>query len=95
MNTKAQQINEALTHVSAIMKAVYDRQKCRLEYGNEDYESVKRFTEFTREYHRILPGMEYIYIYDSDGYLLYAVNVTADSVLTAIAELMELISRKF
>ena len=95
MNTKAQQINEALTHVSAIMTAANTRQKCRLEYRNENYESVKRFTEFTRERLGILPGMEYIYVYDSDGYLLYAVNVTADSVLTAIAELMDLISRKF
>ena len=43
-----------------------------------------------------MPGSEYIYIREVDtGALLYAVEVTGDSVITALSELMDLLSRKF
>ena len=49
-----------------------------------------------RSYHHITPGDEYFWIFDGvTGDLLYTVNVTGDSVLTAASELMNLLARKF
>lgn len=94
--SKIEKMTEVLTHVSEIMKIANPTKKIHFEYAKEDSESVKRFSDFHRKYHGILPGMEFVYVYDDEfGGLLYAVNVTADSVLTATYELMELISRKF
>jgi len=62
-------------------------------YRRETDESVNDFTEWARKYHGILPGEEYFYVWK--GQLLYAVNVSADSYLTAADELMGLLARKF
>lgn len=62
-------------------------------------ESIATFTDFQRRYHGLLPGEEVFIIWDevdkkaSD--LLYVVNVTGDSILTAGCELMTLVAKKF
>jgi hypothetical protein len=67
-----------------------------IAYARETPESVADFTEWQRELKRIYAGNEYFHIWDGrDGSLLYAVNVTSDSLLTAASELMQLIARKF
>ena len=38
---------------------------------------------------------EYIFIFDNEGNKLYSIDVTADSVLTALSELMNLLARKY
>ena len=38
---------------------------------------------------------EYIFIFDNEGNRLYSVNVSADNVLTALSELMSLLSKKY
>ena len=49
-----------------------------------------------RQYHHLVPGGEYFWIWEREtGDLLYTVNVTGDSVLTAASELMDLLARKF
>jgi hypothetical protein len=67
-----------------------------------DAESIADFTEWERERNELFIGHEYFLIWEvPDPYaidpfhLLYAVNVSADSVLTAVSELMNLVSRKF
>lgn len=62
-------------------------------YREETETSVNDFTEYARQHHKIFPGEEYFFIWR--GKLLYVVNVTADSPLTAAKELMDLIARKF
>ena len=63
-----------------------------------DY-NIDRFDTWTQQRFGLLTGEEYIFIYraNDDGPIeyLYAVNVTADSTLTAGAELFALLSRKF
>ena len=64
-------------------------------YRKETEESWQAFDEFKRAMHGIYPGGEFIYVFDEDGHLLYAVDVTSDSPLTAFAELTSLLARKF
>lgn len=52
------------------------------------------FDDWTIAYHGILSEEEYIFIIE-DNHLLYALNVTADSVLCALSELMQLLVNKF
>lgn len=53
-------------------------------------------TEWERRYHTVISGDEYFWIWEREtGDLLYTINVTGDSVLTAASELMNLLARKF
>ena len=53
-------------------------------------------TEWERKHHQIVRNDEYFWIWEREtGDLLYTINVTGDSVLTAASELMNLLARKF
>ena len=54
----------------------------------------EKYGEWNTKYLGLLEGEEY-FLVSLDDNLLYAVNVTGDSVLTAFSELMNLLSRKF
>lgn len=67
----------------------------RTEYVGAD-EHPEGMDEEDRRMHGIVEGDEYILVRsDVNGRVLYAVNVSADSVLTAISELMKLLAQKF
>lgn len=57
-------------------------------------ESIKTYTDWQRTYNHLLTGEEYFIIWDGPS-LLYAVNVSGDSALTAAEELMHLVASKF
>lgn len=69
------------------------------EFVND--EVMECFSSFARTHHGIFIGSEMFFIWentdnaDEPKRLLYAKDVTADSVLTAASELMNLCSRKF
>jgi len=95
---KKHAINWGLSRISDIL--IHEDEKKGLNwdltYRKETEETVKKLTDWERRYHRIMPGGEYVYIREVDtGDLLYAIEVTGDSVLTALSEVMELLSRKF
>lgn len=53
-------------------------------------------TEWERKYHQIVRNDEYFWIWEREtGDLLYTINVTGDSLVTAASELMNLLARKF
>ena len=74
-----------------------------IEYVNVTDDNVDRYTDWQRKRNGIGTGNEYFIVWDenpdwdapSGRDLLYAVNVTYDSILTAASELMNLLSRKF
>ena len=72
------------------------RQDITVTYDRPDAETIKRYTDFQREDHHILTGSEYFLIWEEETmHLLYVKDVTADSALTALSELMCLAARKF
>lgn len=70
------------------------RQDITVRYTKIGDGNIYRYNDFQRRYHGILTGNEYFMI-EEPGALLYAVNVTGDSLMTAAAELMALVGKKF
>ena len=94
--TKTQQLYDWLMAIERNINAMVPARFLHLAYFRETEYSVKRFSSFQRQYYGIMTGDEYIYVTnDTNGELLYAVNVTGDAVLTAVWEVMGLLSRKF
>lgn len=55
---------------------------------------VHQYGEWETKYLNLIDNEEYFFVY-YEGNLLYAVNVTADSTLTAVYELFDLLAKKF
>ena len=51
-------------------------------------------SDWTKQYLQLIDGEDYFFIYVG-GRLMYAVNVTGDSILTAIQELITKLAAKF
>ena len=67
-----------------------------VSYDRPDSETISRYTEYQRKYHQITTGSEYFLFWEDETmHLLYVKDVTADSALTAAAELMWLAAKKF
>ena len=65
-------------------------------YDRPDSETISRYTEYQRKYHQITTGSEYFLFWEEETmHLLYVKDVTADSALTAAAEMMWMAAKKF
>ena len=81
----------------------YGRRKdIQITFYEVDEEVLEAFTEHERSKHHLLTGDEVFFIFEvpdphaiDPQHLLYTKCVTADNVLTAAAELMDLVSKKF
>ena len=83
-------------YCKSIVREFGRRKDVTITYDRPDDQTINRYTEYQREYHHIMTGSEYFLIWEEEtGHLLYVKDVTADSALTAAAELMCLVSRKF
>ena len=67
-----------------------------ITYDRPTEETISRYTEYQQEYHRIHTGNEYFLFWEEETmHLLYVKDVSADSALTAAAEMMWLAAKKF
>ena len=71
-------------------------------YMKPDGQTIQEFTDWQRQRNHIHEGFEYFLVWDyspswdtDESELLYAVDVSMDSLLTAAWELFELLSKKF
>ena len=65
-------------------------------YDSPNSDTISRYTEYQRHYHQIMTGNEYFLFWDEETmHLLYVKDVTADSALTAAAEMVWLAAKKF
>lgn len=84
--------------MTQLIKAFGRRNDITVEYSRCTAEEIAaKFTEWERKYYGIRASDEYFLVYENPAEgksLLYAVNVSGDSELTAAAELMDLASRK-
>lgn len=65
-------------------------------YDRPDSETISRYTEYQRKHHQIVTGSEYFLFWEEETmHLLYVKDVTADSALTAAAEMMWMAAKKF
>lgn len=97
MNVMDLSKQERMDHIAqCVMDMVnaHIKRSIGIAWRKETAESVKSYTEYGRKRFGILSGGEYFFI-SRGSELLYVVDVTADSDLTAAHELMDLIARKF
>lgn len=97
-----------MERITALIKIATDIMSMEHAYGRRndivitfrkvDDEYLEEFSEWSRQYHGIRTGEELFFIWEpieNGRSLLYTVNVTGDSLLTAAEELMDLVSKKF
>ena len=85
-----------------LLKYVRPERNLGITYIKPNAETIEQFSVWRRMYYHINTGSEYFLVWDysPDGEmdepdLLYSVDVSADSLLTAAHELMDLIAKKF
>lgn len=93
MTQRHQALKDIAARIESMIRAHGRRHDITIRFTRIGEGNINRYTDFQRQYHRIVTGDEYFMIDDPDG-LLYAVNVSGDSNMTAASELMELVSRK-
>lgn len=72
------------------------RKDITVTYDRPDKTTISRYTEYQRKHHQIVTGSEYFLFWEEKtGHLLYVKDVTADSALTAAAEMVWLAAKKF
>ena len=92
-----------IAHQMEGMARVYGRrQDIEITFDCLTDESITGFTDWERIQKALIPGDEYFFVWETPApdstephHLLYAVNVSMDSYLTAIYELTSLLFKKF
>lgn len=97
---------ENLSHIAIeiekLVRSFGRRKDISVTFSRLTDESITEFSDWNRNRFHLHAGEEFFFVWETsrpdvaDIYgLLYAVNVTADSLLTAASELMNLVARKF
>lgn len=94
MENRTENMRGIAAEIESMIRKYSRRQDIAIRYEAPDADSISGYTDFQRRYHGIVTGDEYFMVADPDG-LLYTVNVTGDSLMTAASELMALAARKF
>ena len=71
----------------------WQKKKFNLQFGGSEYFFIYKCEKLEAPTENEQPG--YIYYHPTKDELLYVVNITADSYLTAVKELMTLLANKF
>lgn len=93
--TKAEKITFGIAKIQEILAIVNPEKKWDIKYLKMDSATIQLITNWNKERFGFHIGGEYIVIWDDEGYMLYAENVNADSVLTTLSVLMDKLSWKF
>lgn len=95
--TRDERMDELLEHVNSILHRIHPKRELWVDYIKLDDENIKRFSDWTRKRLGLLPCGERLIISEGTHMenVLYAVDISADSELTAMDELFHLLSYKF
>ena len=93
--TKAEIMEELLGLAKNMLYIINPKKQWKIEYLVFGPENRNRFTDWDMIRNLLRDGMEYVCIWDDEGYLLYTINVSADSVTWIMRELFTLIGDKF
>lgn len=92
MDTRMLSFQNVANSIEAMVNRYID-EPIVITYEKLTEDSGKPYSDWDRQRFQLRSGEEYFLIRRRT--LLYAVNVTSDSILTAAHELMDLIARKF
>lgn len=93
--TKAEIMTDLLAKAEEMLAIMNPKKKWHLEYFKVGSDDEILLSEWEKTYHRIRNNDEYIMVFDADWYLLYAINVSANSAKWNMAVLFNLIGDKF
>lgn len=91
---KKLEIEFGIRKIQEILCYINSKKKWTIEYIKEKDPEIL-FTEWQIKYHKIFPNEEYVIVKDEFNDILYVINVTGDSSITTLSELMKLIGNKF
>ena len=91
MLSKTKQIDFCTEKIKEILDYLRPDNKFKIVYAKPEEVNM---SDWKREYLRLLCDEDYFIVYYDDE-PLYAINVTGDSVLTAIRDLVNLLANKF
>jgi len=89
--SKTEQINFAIQKVQEILNIIRPENNWKITYSTPENIEV---SDWDRTYHGLINKEDYFFIWIGQK-LHYTVNVTGDSVLTAIQELINKLALKF
>ena len=89
------EINYGIEQIQNILHMIRPNKKWEILYAKMTDDLLENFSDWHKQYHGIRKNEEYFLIYDEDGFLLYALNVTTQSTLYALSNLMMLLTDKF
>jgi len=91
MTEKTKQIIFGMSKIQEILNNIRPGNTWEIAYDNPERVPL---SDWDRNYHNLIDGEDYFFIWQ-DKKLLYTIDVTGDSVLTALWELMEKLAKKF
>jgi hypothetical protein len=93
---RAAEMSKLAEYGQSMIREFGRRRDIIVTYDRPNSETINRYTEYQRRYHQIMTGNEYFLFWEEETmHLLYVKDVTADSALTAAAEMMWLAAKKF
>ena len=95
--SKQTEINYGLEAIRAILQMLKPEKRWIISYAKITSENITNFSDWNIQYHGIRTGDEYFFIWEDspERPLLYVVNVSAESTLYSLANLMKLLADKF
>lgn len=82
--------------VTEMLYIVRPDKKIRVEYVRMTPEALQNLNPWYVKYHKLVAKDEYMFVWDLEfDELLYAVNVSGNSYLYCVKELLDLIAEKF
>lgn len=94
MNKKAE-ISYGIMQIESILHMIHPEKKWKILWTKIDDETWNCLSDWQKQYHGIIKNQEYFLIFDEFGALLYALNVSAESTLYSLSNLMKLLADKF
>ena len=95
---REERMAELLGHVNVILNRIHPDYLFYVEYIRINEENIKCFSDWDRQRFALHTGEECFVVKEGNetfSHNLYVVNVSADSEMTALDELFQLLGRKF
>ena len=98
--TRKERMDEMLVHVNQMLRRIHPNRGLVVNYLKMTDNDLESFSDWDRKRFVLHTGLEYFIVTEWEpgatrAYVLYVVDVSADSELTAMDELFHLLSHKF
>ena len=93
--SKEREINYGIMQIESILQMIRPEKRWRIMYAKVTDDVLNSFSDWQKQYHGIRKNEEYFFIWNEEGCLLYVLNVSAESTLYSLSNLLKLLADKF